>query len=134
MNHETNDPGRLAIEVVFALPARQELISLTVDPGTTVAMAIRQCAIGDLFPEENLANCQAGIWGKPVGRDHPLKDGDRLELYRPLLMDPREARRKLAADGRSMGQPADNPRRQSGSAEDASGPTRSNPGTTKDSD
>jgi hypothetical protein len=87
-----------------------------------------------LFPEGDLANCQAGIWGKPVGRDHRLKDGDRLELYRPLLMDPREARRKLAADGRSMGQPADNPRRQSGSAEDASGPTRSNPGTTKDSD
>ncbi|MEE8343803.1 MAG: RnfH family protein [Woeseiaceae bacterium] len=119
MNHESKDPGRLAIEVVFALPARQELISLTVDPGTTVAMAIRQCAIGDLFPEEDLENCQAGIWGKPVGRDHPLQDGDRLELYRPLSMDPREARRKLAADGRSMGQPADNPRRESERAEDA---------------
>ncbi len=119
MNHESNDPGRLAIEVVFALPERQELISLTVEPGTTVAMAIRQCAIGDLFPEEDLANCQAGIWGKPVGRDHPLKDGDRLELYRPLSMDPREARRKLAAVGRSMGQPADDPRRQSKSAGDA---------------
>ncbi len=119
MNHESNDPGRLAIEVVFALPERQELISLTVEPGTTVAMAIRQCAIGDLFPEEDLANCQAGIWGKPVGRDHPLKDGDRLELYRPLSMDPREARRKLAAVGRSMGQPADDPRQQSKSAGDA---------------
>ena len=123
MSHESNDPGRLAIEVVFALPARQELISLTVEPGTTVAMAIRQSAIGDLFPEEDLANYQAGIWGKPVGRDHPLKDGDRLELYRPLSMDPREARRKLAADGRSMGQPADSPGRDSGSAEN-----------TKDSD
>ena len=119
MNHESNDPGRLAIEVVFALPARQELISLTVEPGTTVAMAIRQSAIGDLFPEEDLANYQAGIWGKPVGRDHPLKDGDRLELYRPLSMDPREARRKLAAAGRSMGQPADSPGRESESAKDA---------------
>ncbi|NOR66175.1 MAG: RnfH family protein [Woeseiaceae bacterium] len=109
----------MAIEVVFALPERQELISLTVEPGTTVAMAIRQCAIGDLFPEEDLAKCQAGIWGKPVGRDHPLKDGDRLELYRRLSMDPREARRKLAAVGRSMGQPADDPRRQSKSAGDA---------------
>ncbi len=119
MKHESKDPGRLAIEVVFALPARQELISLTVDPGTTVAMAIRECAIGDLFPEEDLANYQAGIWGKPVGRDHPLKDGDRLELYRPLSMDPREARRKLAAEGRSMGQPADTPTRESGTVEDA---------------
>ncbi len=119
MKHESNDPGRLAIEVVFALPARQELISLTVDPGTTVAMAIRECAIGDLFPEDDLANYQAGIWGKPVGRDHVLKDGDRLELYRPLSMDPREARRKLAADGRSMGQPADTPTLESGTVEDA---------------
>ncbi len=117
MKHESNDPGRLAIEVVFALPARQELISLTVDPGTTVAMAIRECAIGDLFPEDDLANYQAGIWGKPVGRDHVLKDGDRLELYRPLSMDPREARRKLAADGRSMGQPADTPTLESGTVE-----------------
>ena len=125
MNHESSDPGGLAIEVVFALRARQELISLTVDPGTTVEMAIQQSAIGDLFPEEDLSSYQAGIWGKPVGRDHPLEDGDRLELYRPLLMDPRKARRKLAAVGRVMGQPADNPVPESGADEDASGPTRS---------
>ena len=95
------------IEVVFALPGGQQLISLTVDPGTTVEMAISLSAIGDKFPDEDISNCQAGIWGKRVKRDHPLQHGDRLELYRPLLMDPRDARRKLAASGGTMGQSAD---------------------------
>ncbi|MFQ5983351.1 MAG: RnfH family protein [Woeseiaceae bacterium] len=95
------------IEVAFALPGRQELIALTVDPGTTVDMAIDQSGIADLFPDEDLSACQAGIWGKPVERDHVLQEGDRLELYRPLAIDPREARRKLASLGRSMGQPVE---------------------------
>ncbi len=91
------------IEVVFAVPGRQELISLTVDPGTTVEMAISLSAIGDRFPDEDLSGYQAGIWGRLVNPDHPLEDGDRLELYRPLLIDPRDARRRLALSGDSMG-------------------------------
>ncbi len=98
------------IEVVFALPGRQHLISVTVDPGTTVEMAISLSAIGDKFPDEDFSNYQAGIWGKPVNRDQPLQHGDRLELYRPLLMNPRDARRKLAASGGTMGRSADRSR------------------------
>jgi putative ubiquitin-RnfH superfamily antitoxin RatB of RatAB toxin-antitoxin module len=49
---------------------------------------------------------QAGIWGRPVERDQAVSDGDRVELYRPLNMDPREARRRLAAAGRTMGSTA----------------------------
>ena len=98
------------IELVFALPDRQELIALTVDPGTTVDAAIKQSSLADRFPDEDFSTCQAGIWGKPVDRDHPLEDGDRLELYRPLRMDPRDARRKLALSGGSMGQPVDDAR------------------------
>ncbi len=93
------------IEVVFALPDRQELVALEVDPGTTVEMAISLSAIGDKFPKEDLSGYQTGVWGKAVNRDHRLQEGDRLELYRPLLMDPRDARRLLAASGGSMGQP-----------------------------
>jgi putative ubiquitin-RnfH superfamily antitoxin RatB of RatAB toxin-antitoxin module len=122
MKREASHSGRLAIEVVFALPTRQELVSLTVDPGTTVKMAILRSAIGDLFPDEDLTNCQAGIWGKSVDINHPLKDGDRVELYRPLLMDPREARRQLAASGGSMGQPVDGSGHDSGSDEHAKDP------------
>lgn len=93
----------LAIEVVLALPSRQALISLRVEPGTTVETALGESGIGDKFPDQDLAKFQAGIWGKPVGREHVLKDGDRLELYRPLLIDPRVARRQLAQSGESMG-------------------------------
>lgn len=103
--HETcSGHGKaLKIEVVFALPERQELISLTLDAGTTVETAISVSGIGDRFPEEDLSTYQVGIWGRIVNRDHPLENGDRLELYRPLSMDPRDARRKLAARGLSMG-------------------------------
>ena len=82
-------------------------------------MAIRQSAIGDLFPEEDFSDYQVGIWGKLVKRSYSLKDGDRLEIYRPLLIDPREARRELAADGRSMGQPGDKSTRESEIPKDA---------------
>lgn len=119
MNHQSNDEALLTIEVVFALPARQELISLTVSPGTTAEMVMRQSAIGDLFPEEDFSDYQLGIWGKLITRSYSLKDGDRLEIYRSLLIDPREARRALAADGRSMGQPGDKSTRESEIAEEA---------------
>ncbi|MFQ5547348.1 MAG: RnfH family protein [Woeseia sp.] len=97
----------MKIEVVFALPQRQELILLTVDDGTTVAAAIAQSGVAEKFPDVDISSCQAGIWGNPVGREHLLQEGDRVELYRPLSMDPREARRKLAAIGRSMGRAND---------------------------
>lgn len=95
----------LNIEVVFALPDRQELLALNVDTGTTVEAAIALSAISDRFSGEDLSAYQAGVWGKVVERDYRLQEGDRLELYRPLQMDPRDARRLLAASGGSMGQP-----------------------------
>ncbi len=95
--------GKVDIELVFALPERQHMMSLSVDSETTVEMAISLSKIGQSFPDEDLMSYQAGVWGKPVNRDYLLQDGDRLELYRPLAMDPREARRQLAASGRSMG-------------------------------
>ena len=97
------------IEVVFGLPSRQELVALSVEPGTTVEAAIEQSGIAKLFPDEDLSVYQAGIWGKPVERHRCVEDGDRVELYRPLAKDPREARRELAALGRSMGQRSTDP-------------------------
>ena len=55
------------------------------------------------FQEESLGEYQAGIWGKKVNRSQELKDGDRVELYRELLLDPKEARRSLALKGKAMG-------------------------------
>ncbi|HEX2138424.1 MAG TPA: RnfH family protein [Woeseiaceae bacterium] len=95
-------PGRLRIEVVFALPSRQELVSLEIVDGATVGAAIELSQIAERFPDQDLSRCAAGVWGHVVDREHRLKDGDRVELYRPLLMEPQEARRELAAKGKSM--------------------------------
>ena len=95
--------GTLHVEVVFALPEQQELVGLEVAEGTTVAQAIEQSGIAGNFPQQDLSRCVVGVWGQVVERDRRLQDGDRVEIYRPLQMDPQDARRELAAKGRSMG-------------------------------
>ena len=86
----------MQVEVVFAVPERQVLEVVQVPGDATVADAIRRSGIGRQFPDVDVNSLQAGVWGKPVDRDQPLKDGDRVEIYRPLEMDPREARRLKA--------------------------------------
>lgn len=93
----------ITVEVVFALADRQELIAVTIPADSTVRDAIEASAIASRFPDHDLSSGQVGIWGRLVERDHRLRDGERVELYRPLKIDPREARRQLAAEGRSMG-------------------------------
>ena len=83
----------MQVEIVFALPQRQTLIEIEVEEGATVADVLRLSRLSEAFPQENLAVLQAGIWGKPVARDQRVRDGDRVELYRPLEIDPKEARR-----------------------------------------
>lgn len=96
--------GTIDIEVVFALPERQSLVGLAIPAGATVGEAIELSGIADEFPEHDLSACRTGIWGRFVERDHVPEDGDRIEIYRPLRIEPREARRRLAAEGKSMGQ------------------------------
>lgn len=86
----------MRVEVVFALPDRQSLETVTVDDGASVADALRLSGIEERFPEVSFDELQVGIWGKPVERTQALRDGDRVEVYRPLEMDPREARRLKA--------------------------------------
>lgn len=83
----------MRVEVAFALPDRQWLETVTVPDDAVVADALRLCGVKERFPEVRFDELQAGIWGKPVQRKHALHEGDRVELYRPLEMDPREARR-----------------------------------------
>ena len=87
---------KLSVEVVFALPQRQHLLALDLDAGTTVAEAIRQSGIESRFPDVDFGSLQTGIWGRVVARDKILEDGDRVEIYRELERDPRDARRELA--------------------------------------
>lgn len=94
----------LKIEVVFALRDRQELKTLAVAKGTTIAAALERSKLYDEFPGEGLQALPVGIWGRPADRADLVRDGDRIELYRPLAMDPRDARRMLAESGRTMNQ------------------------------
>jgi len=82
--------GSINIEVVFALPDRQKLVSLSIDHACSVKEAI-------------LNSCSVGIWGRAVQEDQSLREGDRIEIYRSLLIDPRSARRQLAEHGGFMG-------------------------------
>ena len=86
----------MRVEVVFALPDRQVLETIDMPEGATVMEAIEQSGVERQFPDVSFASLQAGIWGKLVERDQVLSDGDRVEIYRPLEMDPREARRLKA--------------------------------------
>lgn len=87
------------VEVVYAAIDRQVLLSLTVPAGTTVRAAVLMSGVGEAFAELGLADCPVGIFGKVVTDpdNHPVQAGDRIEIYRPLLADPKEVRRLRAA-------------------------------------
>jgi len=92
----------ISIEVAYARPDEQRIISLQVPEGTTVGDAIARSGITELFPEINVAQAKMGIWGKLSREDAVLQPGDRVEIYRPLIADPKEARKKRAAEGKVM--------------------------------
>ncbi|MGY2257608.1 RnfH family protein [Pseudomonas sp. SDO55104_S430] len=87
------------VEVVYAAIDRQVLLSVAVPAGTSVRDALLKSGIGQTFPELDLAGCPVGIFGKVVAdpASRPVQDGDRIEIYRPLLADPKEVRRLRAA-------------------------------------
>jgi putative ubiquitin-RnfH superfamily antitoxin RatB of RatAB toxin-antitoxin module len=89
-------PERIEIEVAFALPDRQEIETLEIDAGGTVADALQRSTLPGRFSEIDFQALQVGVWGRVVRRDHILQEGDRLEVYRPLERDPKETRRELA--------------------------------------
>jgi hypothetical protein len=94
--------GRIRVEVVYALPEVQTLLALEVPEGTTAAEAVRLSGILGRHPEIDLAQAKLGVFGKHVKADTPLRDRDRVEIYRPLVADPREVRRQRAAEGKAM--------------------------------
>lgn len=93
---------RFTVEVAYALPDRQEIIPLQVEPGTTAGRAVVRSGILREFPDIEYPFCKIGIFGKATTRDTVLKPGDRIEIYRPLIADPKEIRRQRAAEGKKM--------------------------------
>ena len=86
----------MRIEVVLAMPERQELLAVEVAVGSTVGDAIEQSGIIALFEGFELDEGRVGVFGQKVSMQQELRDGDRVEIYRPLLIDPKELRRQRA--------------------------------------
>ncbi len=90
------------VEVAYALPEKQLIRALNIDAGTTIGAAIVQSGIMMDFPELELEDAKVGIFGKVAAMTTVLSDGDRVEIYRPLIADPKEVRRKRAEAGKVM--------------------------------
>ena len=86
------------VEVVFGTLESQRLVSVSMPSGSTVADALEMSKIGAAFPDADITGLPTGIWGRPVDRDQTLADGDRVEVYRELEIDPKESRRLRALD------------------------------------
>lgn len=95
MGHAENT-ALITIEVAYATPARQRIITVQTAPETPLIDAVHQSQITELFPEVDLSTASFGIWGKVKPRQTPMQDGQRIEIYRPLVADPKETRRKRA--------------------------------------
>lgn len=102
MRDNDEEKQMLSVEVAYALPDRQSLICIEVAPGCTVEQAIRQSGILKLYPDIDLEKNAVGIWNTRKKLNDTLRDRDRVEIYRPLIADPKEVRKKMAAQGKVM--------------------------------
>ena len=87
----------IRVEVAYALPARQVLMELQVPEGATALEAAQQSGITEKFEEIDLENAKLGIFSKIVSPKQVLREGDRVEIYRSLIADPKEVRKARAA-------------------------------------
>ncbi|MBD9517949.1 MULTISPECIES: RnfH family protein [Pseudomonadaceae] len=93
------ESASIAIEVVYALPEKQALLRLSVPRGTRMREAVLLSGIAAQFPGLDVQDCPLGIFGKAVARpeERVLEEGERVEIYRPLIVDPKEVRKQRAA-------------------------------------
>ncbi len=98
----------ISIEVAFALPDRQKIQSIQVARGTTALDAAKQSGIQSHFPDLDLGSSAMGIFGNELGTrglsapdEYLVRQGDRIEIYRPLIADPKEVRRQRAAEAKT---------------------------------
>ncbi len=91
------EANKICVEVAYALPDKQEIVMLEVLPGTTAVEAVFQSEISHYFPDLQLEGASLGVFGKAVKNDYVLHAGERVEIYRPLIADPKEVRKQRAA-------------------------------------
>jgi len=103
MGNPPRGSGLIEVEVAYALPDRQRLVVVQVPPGTRVREVLARSGLTEMFPEIDSARCPVGVFGKEVDDAFTPAAGDRVEVYRPLRMDPRQARRARAASSTNGG-------------------------------
>jgi len=103
MDTVESDKDKLEIEVSYGLSDRQKLLSLTVDDGITVEQAITESGIMLLFPDIDLKVNKVGVWNKAVKLSELVQNLDRIEVYRPLIADPKEVRKRRAEKAKLEG-------------------------------
>lgn len=89
--------ARMRVELVYALPSAQEVLQMELPEGVSIERALRLSGLLDRYPEIDEKTVALGIYGRAAAADTILRDGDRVEIYRPLLADPKLARRRRAA-------------------------------------
>lgn len=94
------DSQSIRVEVIYATIEKQQLISLEVKPGSTIEDCINQSGVLTEYPEINLDDAKVGIFSQVKALNHQVNEGDRVEIYRPLIADPKEVRRKRAAQAK----------------------------------
>lgn len=92
----------IQIEIAYARPERQDVIHLKLPEGSTIHQAIEASGLLQRYPEIDLAKIKVGIFGKLSKSDTVLRERDRVEIYRPLIADPKEVRKQRAAEGKVM--------------------------------
>jgi len=92
----------MIVEVAYALPDKQSLISIQIKNGSTLKEAIEASGILETFEQIDLSKDRVGIFAKFASLDTILRDKDRVEIYRPLVADPKKARKDRAAEGKAM--------------------------------
>jgi uncharacterized protein len=92
----------IQVEVAYARSDIQVIIPVAVEEGASLDIAIKRSGILERFPEIDLEKSKVGIFGKLSKQDTPLRAKDRVEIYRPLIADPKEVRKKRAAEGKVM--------------------------------
>ncbi|MCW8956386.1 MAG: RnfH family protein [Gammaproteobacteria bacterium] len=97
-----SDSEMIVVEVAYALPDVQQIIAVDMPAGCTAEQAIHESGILDKFPDIDLSKAKVGVFGKLSKLSVELAAGDRVEIYRPLIADPKEVRRKREAEGKRM--------------------------------
>jgi putative ubiquitin-RnfH superfamily antitoxin RatB of RatAB toxin-antitoxin module len=97
-NTRTSSP--IHVEVAYAKPDIQVILTVEVPPATSAEQAIQRSEIAQRFPELDRGDLKMGIFGKLCKPAQVLRDGDRVEIYRPLIADPKQVRKERAAKGK----------------------------------